>query len=87
MEKYARLTACIEGKKMENNPQNMYQMISLKDYFPPIGEKVLIYRPHAHLQSDEDPNFKIAKYIGEGLWIGSYFKHEITHWLPLIKPL
>ncbi len=24
-----------------------------------------------------DPNFKIAKYIGEGLWIGSDFEHEI----------
>ncbi|ELY5686765.1 DUF551 domain-containing protein [Acinetobacter baumannii] len=66
--------------------QNMYQMISLKDQLPPRNEKVLIYRPHAHLPPHEDPNFKIAKYIGEGLWIGSHFEHEITHWLPLIKP-
>ena len=72
---------------MENNPQNMYEMISLNDQIPDIGQKVLIYRPFSHQKPHGDPNFKIATYCGDGLWIGSHFEHEITHWLPLIKPL
>lgn len=66
--------------------QQIYQMISLKDQMPDKGQKVLIYRPSAHEKPHCDPNFKIATYLGDDLWIGSHFEHEITHWLPLIKP-
>ena len=80
--KYARLSACIEVKM-----QHAYQMIDIRKDKPKIGQRVLIYRPFSHEKPHCDPNFKIATYCGEGLWIGSHFQHEITHWLPLIKPL
>lgn len=61
--------------------------IDLNERMPEQGQKVLIFRPHAHEKPHEDPSFKIATYCGNDIWINSHFEHEITHWMPLINPL
>lgn len=63
------------------------QWINVEERMPEQGQKVLIFRPHAHEKPHEDPSFKIATYCGNDIWINSHFEHEITHWMPLIDPL
>ena len=62
------------------------QWIDVNKRMPEQGQKVLIYRPFAHEKPHDDPNFKIALYCGEGLWINSHFEHLITHWMPITSP-
>lgn len=60
--------------------------ISVQDGMPEQGQKVLVFRPHAHEAPQKDPNHKICTYAGEGIFINSHFEHEITHWKPLDNP-
>ncbi|WP_180051159.1 DUF551 domain-containing protein [Acinetobacter sp. YH12211] len=62
------------------------QWISVKNEMPEQGQKVLVFRPHAHEKPYKDPNYKICTYAGEDIFINSHFEHEITHWMPLPKP-
>ena len=66
--------------------QVVQQWISVKDEMPEQGQKVLVFRPHAHEKPYKDPNYKICTYAGEDIFINSHFEHEITHWMPLPKP-
>lgn len=66
--------------------QAVQQWISVKDEMPEQGQKVLVFRPHAHEKPYKDPNYKICTYAGEDIFINSHFEHEITHWMPLPKP-
>lgn len=66
--------------------QPIMQWIDVNERMPEQGQKVLIYRPFSHEKPHGDPNFKIATYCGEGIWINSHFKHEITHWMPITSP-
>ncbi|AYA02311.1 DUF551 domain-containing protein [Acinetobacter sp. WCHAc010034] len=66
--------------------ESIMQWIDINERMPEHGQKVLIYRPFSHEKPYGDPNFKIATYCGEGIWINSHFKHEITHWMPLLNP-
>lgn len=59
------------------------QWTSISDQKPEQGQKVLLFRPHANKKPHGDPIVKIAKYIGDGLFIGSHFEHLITHWMPI----
>lgn len=61
--------------------------ISVENQMPEQGQKVLVFRPHAHEKPHQDPNYKICTYAGEGIFINSHFEHEITHWMPLTNPL
>lgn len=62
-------------------------LIDIQVIPPNAGQKVVVFRPHAHEKPFEDPNFKICTYVGEGIFINSHFEHEITHWFPLISPV
>ena len=66
--------------------QAVPEWISVKDEMPEQGQKVLVFRPHAHEKPYKDPNYKICTYAGEDIFINSHFEHEITHWMPLPKP-
>lgn len=66
--------------------QMVHQWIDVNERMPEQGQKVLIYRPFSHEKPHGDPNFKIATYCGEGIWINSHFEHVITHWMPLLNP-
>lgn len=66
--------------------QTVQKWIDVNERMPEQGQKVLIYRPFSHEEPHGDPNFKIATYCGEGIWINSHFEHEITHWMPLLNP-
>lgn len=66
--------------------QAVQEWISVKDEMPEQGQKVLVFRPHAHEKPYKDPNYKICTYAGEDIFINSHFEHEITHWMPLPKP-
>lgn len=66
--------------------QAVQQWISVKDEMPEQGQKVLVFRPHAHEKPYKDPNYKICTYAGEDIFINSHFEHEVTHWMPLPKP-
>lgn len=61
--------------------------ISVQSKMPEQGQKILVFRPHAHEKPHQDPNYKICTYAGEGIFINSHFEHEITHWMPLTNPL
>lgn len=67
------------------------EWISINERMPNQGERVLVYRPHAHEKPYKDPNYKICTYAGEGIFINSHFEHQITHWQlitpPIEKPL
>ena len=65
--------------------QAAQQWISVKDEMPEQGQKVLVFRPHAHEKPYKDPNYKICTYAGEDIFINSHFEHEVTHWMPLPK--
>lgn len=67
--------------------QVVREWIDLNERMPEQGQKVLIFRPKAHEKPHEDPNFKIATYCGNDIWINSHFEHQITHWMPLTNPL
>ena len=64
----------------------MSEWIKCSDEMPEQGQKVLVFRPHAHEKPYKDPNYKICTYAGEDIFINSHFEHEITHWMPLPKP-
>lgn len=66
--------------------QAVQQWISVKDEMPEQGQKVLVFRPHAHEKPYKDPNYKICTYAGEDIFINSHFEHEITHWMLLPEP-
>ena len=72
--------------KRDAKSQAVQQWISVKDEMPEQGQKVLVFRPHAHEKPYKDPNYKICTYAGEDIFINSHFEHEITHWMPLPKP-
>lgn len=72
--------------KRDAKAQAVQQWISVKDEMPEQGQKVLVFRPHAHEKPYKDPNYKICTYAGEDIFINSHFEHEITHWMPLPKP-
>lgn len=66
--------------------QAVPEWISVEDEMPEQGQKVLVFRPHAHEKPYKDPNYKICTYAGEDIFINSHFEHEITHWMPLPEP-
>ena len=66
--------------------QAVQQWISVKDEMPEQGQKVLVFRPHAHEKPYKDPNYKICTYAGADIFINSHFEHVITHWMPLPNP-
>lgn len=72
---------------LDAKAQVVREWIDLNERMPEQGQKVLIFRPNAHEKPHEDPNFKIATYCGNDIWINSHFEHEITHWMPLTNPL
>lgn len=71
---------------LSSKAQAVQQWISVKDEMPEQGQKVLVFRPHAHEKPYKDPNYKICTYAGEDIFINSHFEHEITHWMPLPNP-
>ena len=76
-----------EAVTKEATVQASKQWIDVNERMPEQGQKVLIFRPNAHEKPHEDPNFKIATYCGNDIWINSHFEHQITHWMPLTNPL
>ncbi|MCO8042899.1 DUF551 domain-containing protein [Acinetobacter bohemicus] len=78
---------CLICLVKEAKAQAMPEWISVKDEMPEQGQKVLVFRPHAHEKPYKDPNYKICTYAGEDIFINSHFEHEIPHWMPLTNPM
>lgn len=56
--------------------------IAVEDGLPQSDERVLVYRPTAHLPPASDPNISIKEFR-DGRFDGA---HAVTHWQPLVPP-
>jgi len=62
---------------------NAVRLITITE---PELEAMMDRGPTAHMKPGCDPNIKIATYVIDDIFIGSYAGYEITHWMPLPEP-